>query len=275
MTGSPTPDVREIGPCSVISLFDAEGRFFAAREDVFPRATPEQWAATDLFDPGALDKHGRWHLQFRCFAIRSPGSGVVIVDAGVGPADSSLATWAPIPGRLPLSLEAAGIDPADVECVVLTHLHVDHVGWAVCGDGTGRRPYFPNARYLLQKAELRYLHSSNPGLADTVVKPLHDAGQLCLVNGEERLSAEVNVVPTPGHTPGHQSVLVRADDRVLAVAGDALVHAVQMVFPDVAYLYESDPEEARETRRKLFAIIAEGHGVLATAHLTKSFVELV
>jgi glyoxylase-like metal-dependent hydrolase (beta-lactamase superfamily II) len=273
-----------IGSTEIIALADGEGPFFSPRAEAFPEATAAQWAEVDRYDPGAVDAEGRWRLQFRAYAIRGE-KGLTVVDAGIGPADSPAGSWAPVPGVLPVSLAAAGIDPAEVDTVVLTHLHTDHVGWAVvteaavpsaggAADGTastgGRRPYFPNAEYLLQRAEFDALDALNPQLRETLIDPLESAGRLRLLDGDTPLRTG-RAVATPGHTPGHQSVLV-ADGRELAlVTGDLLVHALQLLHPELAYVHEIDPEAARHSREHMLRRTTGTMLHLATPHLTEPF----
>lgn len=261
------PTSRRIGPCEVIALTDAEGPFFAHRHEAFPEATTEQFAAADGLDPASVTDDGRWWLQFRSFAIRSE-TGVIVVDAGIGPADSPAASWAPVPGRLPEQLSQAGIAPDDVTDVVLTHLHTDHIGWAV----TNARPYFRNARYLLQHAEYDAVDELNPQLRTALLKPLQATDQLTLIDGGDTLSDTVTLTASPGHTPGHQSVLVENARDLIAVTGDVLVHAVQLLYPEIAYSHESDPDEARRSRSKLLAQVVTSSGQLATPHMGEPFV---
>ncbi|MGW1241679.1 MBL fold metallo-hydrolase [Streptomyces bobili] len=278
-----------IGSTEIIALADGEGPFFSARAEAFPDATAAHWAEADRYDPGAVDAEGRWRLQFRAYAIRGD-KGLTVVDAGIGPADSPAGAWAPVPGVLPESLAAAGIDPAEVDTVVLTHLHTDHVGWAVvteaavpsrggaaggtpspAGATSGRRPFFPNAEYLLQRAEFDALDALNPQLRETLTEPLAAAGRLRLLDGDTPLRAG-RAVATPGHTPGHQSVLV-ADGRELAlVTGDLLVHALQLLHPELAYAHENDPETARQSRERMLSHATASTLHLATPHLTEPFV---
>ncbi|WP_030155589.1 MBL fold metallo-hydrolase [Glycomyces sp. NRRL B-16210] len=263
-----TPRLR-LGSTEIIALADGEGPFFSPRSEAFPEATDEQWAAADRFDPGAVDAEGRWHLRFRAFAIRTD-RGVTLVDAGIGPADGPAASWAPVPGHLPESLAAAGIEPADVNAVVLTHLHTDHVGWAVVTEGpAGRRPYFSNAEYLLQRREFDAIDSLNPQLRETLIAPLRDSGRLRLLDGDTALR-DAKVVATPGHTPGHQSVLVANGRESALITGDLLVHALQLLYPELPYAHETDPATARDSRERLLGQETALH--LATPHLTEPFI---
>ncbi len=264
------PPSVQVGPYTVIALADGAGPFFSPRSQAFPDATTEQWAAADRLDPGALDVDGRWRLQFRAFAIRGD-RGVTLVDAGIGPADGPAASWAPVPGELPASLAAAGIEPSDVDTVVLTHLHTDHVGWAVVG-GERARPFFPNAEYLLQRAELDAIEEINPQLRSTVIDPLRTTDQLRLLDGDTSLRGGERAFATPGHTPGHQSVLVGSGRERVAVTGDLLVHAIQLLHPDLAYAHEMDPEQARASRERVIHGRAADILHLATPHLTEPFV---
>ncbi|MEU9949574.1 MBL fold metallo-hydrolase [Streptomyces sp. NPDC047939] len=277
-----------IGATEIIALHDGEGPFFSPRAEAFPEASAAQWAEADRYDPGAVDAEGRWRLRFRAYAIRGD-NGVTVVDAGIGPADSPAASWAPVPGVLPESLAAAGIDPADVDTVVLTHLHTDHVGWAVVteaavpsasgtadgvpspGSAAGRRPYFPNAEYLLQRAEFEAIDALNPQLRQTLTDPLAAAGRLRLLDGDTQMRAGC-AVATPGHTPGHQSVLVADGRERVLVTGDLLVHALQLIHPELAYAHEIDPEAARQSRERMLRRGTATTLHVATPHLTEPFI---
>jgi glyoxylase-like metal-dependent hydrolase (beta-lactamase superfamily II) len=255
-----------VGDAEIVVIEDATGPFFDHRERAFADATAQHWADADAFDPAALTPEGSWLLRFRCFAIRLPGGRTILVDTGIGPVDAPAAAWAPVPGRLPDALAEAGIAVPDVDTVVLTHLHTDHVGWAVVNG----RPFFGNARYLLQAADIAALRQLNPDLDARLLQPLCAAQQLDVIDGDVALAPGVDIVATPGHTPGHQSVLVAGGgDRVL-VTGDLLVHALQLLHPRIAYAYEVDPELARQTRMRELDRLAGG--VLATPHLSKAFV---
>jgi glyoxylase-like metal-dependent hydrolase (beta-lactamase superfamily II) len=259
----------------VIALLDATGPFtLGPLEATFPEATEDDWRRAAELDPDAAGADGGWHLAFRCFAIRRPAGRFVLVDAGVGHAGSPAADWAPAPGRLPEALTAAGIDVGDVDTVVLTHLHGDHVGWTVGPDGA---PMFPNARYVVQDVELHVLETSGiESLLDAIVRPLRRAGQLDPIEGRAELThaagQRVTLLPTPGHTPGHQSVLVESDAGDVLITGDVAVHAVQLVNPEVSYAYESYPPAARQTRHTLLAAATTRSALLATAHLNQPFV---
>ncbi|ONI76419.1 MBL fold metallo-hydrolase [Actinosynnema sp. ALI-1.44] len=263
-----------IGGWQIVALRDARGPFLDWAAG-FPDAGEREWASARAADPAAFGADGKWWLDFRAYAIRAADGRVTLVDAGIGPATAPARAWAPVPGRLPEAMAEAGIDPADVGTVVLTHLHTDHCGWAVDPDGT---PVFPNARYVVQHAETKWLAAAEP-MYSWAVRPLRDAGQLDEITGESvvlRTSSgeSVTLVPTPGHTPGHQSVIVQSGDAQLIVTGDVLVHAVQLVAPSVSYVYEEDQRQARDTRTNLLARARDAGAVLATPHLSEPFTVL-
>ncbi|PSK66054.1 N-acyl homoserine lactonase [Micromonospora sp. MH33] len=255
------PLTHTVGSITVTALLDGVGPFFQPRAEAFPDATDEQWREADRRDRDSVTPDGRWWLPFRAFALRTGDGPVILVDAGIGPADALAASWAPVPGQLPAELAAAGIDPADVRTVVLTHLHTDHIGWA--------GPLFPNADHLVQRAELAALELFRPELPARLLGPLRAAGQLRVVDGDTDLTPGVRVLGTPGHTPGHQSVLVDGGTDRLLVTGDLLVHTLQLLDPTLAYAHEENPNEARTSRTTLLHALTPV--TLATPHLPHPF----
>ncbi|MFF8595867.1 MBL fold metallo-hydrolase [Streptomyces sp. NPDC015220] len=260
------------GPYEVLALLDAHGTFPGTRQNWFPDAGDADWASAERLDPAAFGPGDTWELDFRCYAVRRPGGRVTLVDTGIGPVGSPASGWAPVPGRLPEVLRLAGVGRDDVDTVVLTHLHEDHYGWTVDTAGT---PLFPNARHVVQRAEIAALSADDSAMA-YVVEPLRRAGLLHLIDGRVRVQggpgrSSLTAVPTPGHTVGHQSVLVDGGRRRVMVTGDVLVHAVQLAAPSIAYRLEQDQATARRTRQDLLAD-ARAHGhLLATAHLNHPF----
>ncbi|NAS22358.1 MBL fold metallo-hydrolase [Herbidospora sp. NEAU-GS84] len=211
----------------------------------------------ELFPGGSFADGEEWILHFHCFLLRT-GAHTILVDTGVGDLTGPAAGWAPIPGRLLQELDAVGVAPADVDTVILTHLHSDHVSGCVA-EGV---PVFPNARHVIQEAELDW-----PGgglMRDRIVKPLGD--QLWIVHGSRDLFENVRVAHTPGHTPGHQVVLVGD----LIVSGDVLHHPVQLADPTIGYHYDDDPERALTSRQVVLGRAA----YLATSHLAEPFTKV-
>lgn len=220
---------------------------------------------TTLPDAGLA---GPWRLHVHCHLL-FVDSRVVLVDTGTGPPWAPAATWFPRPGGLLDALGAEGVSAADVTDVVFTHLHSDHVGWSVHGDPAAPSPTFPNARHLVQQVELARLSAgtrSQRALHDSHLRPLVDAGLIEAVGGAATPLPNVSLVPTPGHTAGHQSVAVYRSDTTLLISGDVFVHPAQVTDPSVGYVYEDDPDEAIRTRRRVLADAAVNRTLLATAH---------
>jgi len=206
---------------------------------------------------------GEWLLHVHCFLLRL-GAAVVLVDAGTGPAWAPATRWFGRPGRLLDELMSVGVAPGEVSHVVLSHLHLDHTGWLVHGPEGAPEPTFPNARHLVQRADLD--PDRLGGLYATHVLPVLTAGLLDAIEGAAEPLPGIRLVPTPGHTAGHQSVVVDTGAERLIISGDAFVHPAQVADPSLRYLYEDDPVQADKSRRALLAEAARRPTVLAPAH---------
>jgi glyoxylase-like metal-dependent hydrolase (beta-lactamase superfamily II) len=257
-----------VGETSVHALCDGAGTFFEPLSSAFPEAGVADLAAATVLDPEALLPDGRWRLHFHAFLIRTAEGGAMLIDTGIGDADAPASGWAPTPGRLPENLATLGVTPEDVDVVLLTHLHTDHVGWSVVGG----RPYFPNARYVAPKVDHDIIEELNPRIRDEILAPLASTGQLDLVDGRVRLGPGVTTMPTPGHTPGHTSVVLESGDDTVVFSGDAVLNALQLVAPRLAYLFDEDAETARSARLALLDQVRSRDAWLATSHTTDAFI---
>lgn len=207
MADDANPSCHRVGVFELVALLDAVGAFPLPVEQAFTGAVPDDWDAARRLDPPAIGEDGSWRLAFRSFAVRRPDDGVTLVDLGVGGDDGPAASWAPTPGNLPVSMQQASIDPADVDTVVFTHLHSDHVGWVL--DPLGY-VHFPLARHMVQRREVEELrHSLDQSAWQRTIQPLLDHHLLDAIDGPAVLTAaakgedRIEVVPTPGHTAGH------------------------------------------------------------------------
>ena len=207
----------------------------------------------------SVDSDEEWRVRVNVAVLRG-GGRTVLVDTGLGPLPRA---FMPDAGALLLDeLARASVAPEDVELVVHTHLHVDHVGW----DGA-----FPNARYVVHQADLDFFLADEslaerPHLREKVV-PLLDAGRIDPVEAETEIVSGLRVVPTPGHTPGHISLLLESEGETAAVLGDAVVHELQLADPRVAYFSDEDARQAAASRVRLLEQLAEAGPVVATGHL--------
>jgi glyoxylase-like metal-dependent hydrolase (beta-lactamase superfamily II) len=262
--------MRAVGGFQVHPLVDVSGAIGTTNREAFPGATEEQWVAARALDPTAFGPEDAWVLPFRAFVVLAPDDTITVVDLGVGTTSSPAAAWATGVGQFPEGLAALGIAPSDVGTVVLTHLHEDHVGWVL---GRAGLPLFPNAQHVVQATEVRAV-AGDRMIVEATVDPLRAADLLREVDGVTRLRDGIDLEPTPGHTPGHQSVWISSGDEVLLLTGDVLVHAVQLVAPGLAYAAEDDPAVAAATRERVYAEARRRGADLATSHLTEPFVQL-
>jgi glyoxylase-like metal-dependent hydrolase (beta-lactamase superfamily II) len=218
----------------------------------------------------------------------------ILVDTGVG--NSKTVPAAPHFDHLDLPyldrLLAAGVQPADVDFVLITHLHLDHVGWNTCYQGGRWVPTFPNAKYVFSRFEQRYNaslsgHKSAPDLPPAVlgkpvrqpqphvydesVAPIIESGlaELIDVDGNEWRDG-ISFLPTPGHSVDHASIRLRSGGQEALFVGDVMHHPLQVYRPDLCAAYCEFPEPSRASREWILSYAAENRALCFTAHFAET-----
>ncbi len=168
--------------------------------------------------------------------------------------------------RFMASLTAAGVTPSDVTHVLCTHLHIDHVGWNTQLINGQWVPTFPNARYLISQADNdEFNHPKNMIYTESVA-PVIAAGQAEFVGPEHGIGDHIRLIPTPGHTPGHVSVEIRAKESSVVITGDALHSPAQCWHPEWKMFADRDADQAQASRRALLAHAVERNARVLGSH---------
>jgi glyoxylase-like metal-dependent hydrolase (beta-lactamase superfamily II) len=211
--------------------------------------------------PHFVNQQGHMILSIHALIVESQGK-CIIVDTCLGnDKERKVEGWGMRRGPFLEDLATAGFPRQRIDMVMCTHLHVDHVGWnTMLVDGKWV-PTFPNAQYLFARQEWAYWSAHEqedfgPVIADSV-RPIIDAGRAKLVEMDHRLTDEVWLEPTPGHTPGHVSVRISSQGEEAVITGDMTHHPCQMAHPEWAAKVDYDPVQSTATRRAFYARYAE------------------
>lgn len=258
-----------VGNAEIAVATDAAFRYAPAA--FIPSVSPRQWA------PYLQGRSVEDLIESRVttYVIRSEGKNI-LVDTGVG----AHGLWRFGDGHLLDSLRELDLAPEDIDFVLPTHLHLDHVGWNTRPGPDGPVPTFSRARYLFQQADWDAFTSDEflnqpsvspmSGTMQTMIRvavlPLKDTGLMELIGPERAITSEVTLLHTPGHTPGSVSVLVQSGPEAALLIGDAAHNPAQLTEHDWSPAVDIDPSLSARSRkglveqaRRLDAIVAGGH----------------
>lgn len=251
-----------VGSLEVVALSDGVtrrqvGAFF---QDVAEAEWTRAVGLTNSTDP--------MPINFGSFLIRGTDR-LTLIDSGWGA--EMLAEDVEGASGLLERLREIGVEPGAIEAIVHTHLHGDHCGWDVKGkDGTALT--FPNATIHVSQTELDYWLGADTDTSDkspyirSRIVPVQAAGHLRTFTGEHAVSPHVTLIPTPGHTPGHCSVMLASGGEHLLITGDAAHHPAHLEHPDWIPAFDLDRAEAARSRQKLIALAADQDVTVTGGH---------
>lgn len=267
-----------VGDVEITRIQEYAGPSPATPAFLFPDSDPAYWAehadelAPDFFDAGT----GRLRSVLQSWLIRSDGR-LILLDTGAG--NGKERPYAPVYAHhntdFLVNLRAAGVEPEDIDLVINTHLHVDHVGWNTRLDGRDWVPTFPNARYLITEEDFAFWNplrtprpqgDGNQNVFEDSVAPVDRAGQVQLWSSSHRIDDALTLEAAPGHTPGSAVLRVESRGAGALFLGDIVHSPVQLAAPDVNSCFCEDPALARSTRRRLLDEAADRRMLVLPAH---------
>ena len=232
----------------------------------------ESWLCPTHYDP----ETGHIRMPVQSWLLRVGGQ-IVLIDTCVGNDKSrpDKHEMHMLDSRYLERLRAIGVRPEDVDYVLCTHLHVDHVGWNTKLENGRWVPTFPNARYVLSKTEYEFakLEASRPTCSTAIrhafedsIHPIVESGKACVIEGVHGLLDGVTLHPAPGHTPGHLRIEVRSQGALGLFVGDILHSPIQVPLWQWSSRFCWDPKLAEQARRHVLEICAGENGVLLPTH---------
>jgi len=239
---------------------------------ILPLATNEEIQKLSWLIPHFANAEGRLKMSIHSLVVETPARRIV-VDTGLGndKQGRKVPTWNNRKGPFLETMTAAGFAPDSIDTVLCTHLHVDHVGWNTRLAGGKWVPTLSNARYVFGKAEYEHWrdHSDDDdkiAVFNDSVKPIADAGLADLVASDAGLSDEITLIPTPGHSPGHMSILIQSEGERALLTGDVAHHPCQMAHLGWSSTADSDPAQSAVTRHDLFSRFADTPTLVIGGH---------
>ena len=262
-----------IGDVTVTRILELEAT--GGSRFILPQATPEVIREIGWLAPHFADETGRLKMSVQALVVETP-SKRIIVDTCIGnDKQRDIPTWSNLQTSFLSDLQAAGFPPESFDVVLCTHLHVDHVGWNTKLAEGRWLPTFPNARYLIGRAEFDYWKAEEDAREDHSRSPFHDsvapvfeAGLVDLVETDHRVCDEVSLEPTLGHTPGHVSIRLRSKGQEALITGDFTHHPCQLAHPEWASSADYDAVASTATRKRMYGALAGAQTLVIGTHFS-------
>jgi glyoxylase-like metal-dependent hydrolase (beta-lactamase superfamily II) len=266
--------VGDVTVTRIVELWDFQDNI----QMTMPEATAEEVIAMEWLHPQYATPDGKQRMNFQGFVVQAPGR-VIVVDSCIGAGrQRDFDVFCDLPEGFLEDLESLGISRQDVDTVMCTHLHFDHVGWNTYRDPeTGEyRPTFPNARYLFGKTEYDAWQNTirHDGIhTDThlveCVDPIVALGLADFIESDHVIAPGIYCEPSHGHTPGHVHVRISSQGQEAVITGDLMHHPMQVAMPHRQATFDMDKEAGRHTRMGFVERYSDSGVLVIGAHFAE------
>jgi glyoxylase-like metal-dependent hydrolase (beta-lactamase superfamily II) len=262
-----------IGDLTIHRIIEQETAFLPAL-DMLPGLTADVFAENRAWmrEARALDDNDVLLLCFQSYVVKTPHHTILI--------DSCIGNDKPRPQRPKWNMKTddtymrglatAGFAVEDIDYVMCTHLHVDHVGWNTRLENGRWVPTFPKARYVFARGEFDYWTAQNeksevPAFVDSVL-PVVEAKRETIVSDDFAIGDHARILPTPGHTPGHVAFILGRGKDDAVFSGDLMHSPLQTRYPELSAKFDVDQAQAAQTRRNFLERYCDTDTLCCTAH---------
>lgn len=263
-----------VGSVEIFQIIELEaGKII---QSIMPDATPENVKKMKWLIPNYVGENGILKALVQSFLIKSNGK-YILVDTCNGNDKNrpSMTEWGNLKIKFIEKLKETGITPSDINYVVCTHLHFDHVGWNTTLVNGKWIPTFPNAKYIFSKKEYEYWNIKPKkemiddllGIEDSI-QPIINAGLAELVKDDYKFDENISLIPTPGHTPHHVSVQIQSQGKNALISGNFIYHPCQVEKTEWGNTVDTYSDQALETRKKILSSIANTKTLLLGSHFS-------
>ncbi len=248
-----------VGETEIYSVSDGRLRF--PKKEFFADLEESDWKPYKDYSKETID------LNIGSFIVKTR-SKTILIDTGLGKLDHGILQLEK--ETLISDMSKSGFSVQDIDLVFMTHLHLDHVGTNMTITKEGWKPTFPNAHYFVSNKDWKLfsklINAESFKYIKEQVNPLIDLGLLTKFNEEISLTDEVTTLPTPGHTPGHTSLLISSKDEKAIITGDAIHIPIQSSNTHWSPSPDRDKKLSSKSREKLINYIEKEHALIAAGH---------